>query len=184
MTLHEDKYEDIILRRSFFAAGRWLTYPALLALSVIIFIVFSAITRALRPVFLIMVSLPLVLVSVLIVWVSAKDWRDEYYIINSEHEIVLHYQTPMQYRTERRGSLATMGDAWSVRNGFKQMLFNFGDVHIQVGWSKFPFKLRDVNRPDEVVEILKKRAYIARQEKRGKKPEEDAVQHVMEQWEE
>jgi hypothetical protein len=135
-----------------------LKFPALLFGACVIMITMLLITRAMRWYFVAPLGLVLISLSGFVLYVAYSDWHDEYYLVTNKGVLRIHYHTPLRYSSTRQGDIADLQSAWVVRRGPWEMLTNHGDVNVQVGWSRYPFSLRDVYEPYQVVKDLKELA--------------------------
>lgn len=149
---------DLVIRRSIFAAGRWLAYPAVLLVCCLVLVAGVVATRALHWFFIVIISTGSLSVTIAVIWLSALDWYDEYYLIDDEGQLIISYKTPLKYDTTRNGPISALQDVWCVRRGLWKIVFDYGDIYLQVGWSRRPFVLRDVSHPYSMKERIRQRA--------------------------
>lgn len=148
------------VRRSPFAALRWLIKPVALVLSGITMLTGLILTHATFWVFIVVLGLLMLPLSILVLYLNFNDWKDDIYQIDKYGTLQIIYRTWLKYRSIRRGPIAALVDAWVVQRGITRILFNFGDIYLTVGWSRRPFILRDVQAPYSVAAQIKRLASI------------------------
>ena len=132
-----------------------------------------SLTKATYWLFIFALGVAMLPLSLIVLWLNFNDWRDDLYSIDENGEFNIQYRTWMRYRSSRRGPIASLQDAWVVQRGPLRFVFNFGDIYIQVGWSRIPFCLRDVQDPRDMVTAIKHLAEYYRN-----RPEEESVDAV------
>jgi len=148
--------ETLTIRRSPFAALRWLVKPAALVLSCITIIVGLSATRATYWIFIFALGVAMLPLSLIILYLNFNDWANDVYTIDQNGDFRIEYRTWLRYRSVRRGPISALQDAWVVQRGATRLVFGFGDIYVQVGWSRRPFCLRDVQDPYAVVNEIKR----------------------------
>lgn len=86
------------------------------------------------------------------------DLGDEIYEVTPDDIIRVTYKTWGQFTSPREGRVHRVDNGHFVRRGLSQNLFNWGDVVLQVGWSRDPFILKDVYKPARVLALILHRA--------------------------
>jgi hypothetical protein len=148
----------LLIRRSIFSIWRWIKYPAPFALACITFIAFIAATGAFPLPVIAIISIALVSISAVLLIAGVRDWRNERYDVDENGVLHIFYKTGWRYSSSREGHISKLQDVYIVRRGFSEHLFDYGDVYLQVSWSKEPFVMRDVNKPKKVKNTLRELA--------------------------
>lgn len=151
--------EPLKVRRSKLALFRWVKYPLLGLLSVSVLIMGLLSTQALQPTLVFGICGVFLAAYAALLYFSVLDWHDEIYEITADGTLSLRYKTVGRYRTRIAGPLDKYQWSQPIQRGIWQYLLNFGDLHIQVGWRREPFVMRDVFRPRKL-----QRAVVARVE--------------------
>lgn len=98
------------------------------------------------------------LVVILLWYLRHHDLGDEIYEVTPDDIIRVTYKTWGQFTSPREGMVQRVDNGYFVRRGISQNLFNWGDVVLQVGWSRYPFILKDVYKPAQVLGLILHRA--------------------------
>ena len=151
----DDIYNGYTIGRSVYAIIRWLKFPIAFALASLALCLGLFLTQALPLVVTIILTVILAIISYIIIAVNYRDWNNERYEVTADGELRLYYKNALRYTSIRQGDITRLTDAYAIRRGFKSHLFNYGDVYVQVSWSKLPFVLRDVQNPNQVKDDLK-----------------------------
>jgi hypothetical protein len=152
--------DTLVIRRSPFAALRWLVKPVALVLSGFIVIIMLSATRATFWLFIFLLALAMLPVSLGILYLNFNDWKDDVYTIDQYGQLRIQYRTWLKYRSIRQGPIAALQDVWVVQRGITRLLFHFGDIYITVGWARRAFVLRDVQDPYTFAAKIKKLATV------------------------
>ena len=170
--------KTLTVRRSPFAALRWLVKPVALVLSCVAVIIGLSVTRATFWIFIFALGIAMLPISLAILYLNFNDWRDDVYSIDENGDFRIEYRTWLRYKSVRRGPISALQDAWVVQKGLLRFVFHFGDIYMQVGWSRVPFCLRDVQDPYDAVNEIKR---MSREHQGGRREERvDAIGILLE----
>jgi len=112
-------------------------------------------------------------------WFALEDQLDEKYEVTPEGVLKATYKAPLKMFATQSGPVHRVDSGYFSRRGFLALLFNYGNVYLQVGWAQRRFVLLDVHKPARVLALIMHRAKSA-----PKKKEESALTGVMERIEE
>ena len=122
--------------------------------------------------------------SLFILYLNVNDWHDDVYTVDERGELRIQYRTLLRYRSVRHGPISALQNTWTVQRGLLRWIFKFGDIYLQVGWSRLPFCLRDVQNPGDVERQINRVADHYRENPPGQEGEAiDVIGTLLEQYE-
>jgi hypothetical protein len=97
-------------------------------------------------------------IAIIIFGFDLRDATDEKYEITEDGKISILYRKWATFYSPRSGDVSRVDTGYIIQDGLLANLFNYGDVFLQVGWSKTPFKITEVNNPQKVLRTILERA--------------------------
>lgn len=160
--------ERIVWRRCFVAVLRDIRHSLLFVITTAIFTVMITIKvflpylryATITPITVafLMAFYTIPPIAIIIFALDLRDATDEKYEITENGKIRILYRKWATFYSPRSGDVSRVDTGYIIKDGFLANALNYGDVFLQVGWSKTPFKITEVKNPQKVLETILDRA--------------------------